>query len=262
MPEFNVNNFIIDRVRSVTQVNLETGTVDWYATSIEDPQIEFTGESTDKTDAQGVLLARFDSAKGVNFSGAASVISLPLMAAQLGTTTQVASSSSKLTGEDFVILNVGSDKKAVLPYTPTQAPTCVYTLSEDKNIDGTIDIGVGGENATISENEITMPDSFGGTQIGVLYQYEVESGVKISNGSENFASSAKYIVKILACDVCNQAVKRACTIVFPKAKIDNNFTIGLTTDGNHPFSFSALKDYCSDEAELCYVLFHENSAGA
>ena len=26
-------------------------------------------------------------------------------------------------------------------------------------------------------------------------------------------------------------------------------------EGNHPFSFSALKDYCSEDEQLCYILY-------
>lgn len=57
---FNATQFVIDKVRRITQINLETGLVDFTGISVENPQIEFTGESTDKTDAQGILLARFD----------------------------------------------------------------------------------------------------------------------------------------------------------------------------------------------------------
>lgn len=73
---FNATQFVIDKVRRITQINLATGLVDFTGTSVESPQIEFTGESTDKTDAQGVLLARFDTAKGVNFSGRAVSVEL------------------------------------------------------------------------------------------------------------------------------------------------------------------------------------------
>ena len=253
---FNANNFILDKVRRVTQVNLETGLVDWTMTSIESPQVEFTGESTEKTDANGVLLAKFDTAKGVNFTGEGSMLSMPLMAAQLGTEVQVASSATKLKGKTFEVLKV-VDKKANLTYTPSVAPTCVYTLSADKNIDSKIEIGAENEQAKIAAKEITMPDSFTGTQIGVLYEYETESAIKVVDGSENYAEAAEYIVDILAADVCNPATKRAGSLVFPKAKIDNNFSVDLTTEGTHPFSFSALKDYCSDEAELCYIIFNE-----
>ena len=58
---FNATQYIIDKVRRITQINLATGLVDFTGTSVASPQIEFTGESTDKTDAQGILLARFDT---------------------------------------------------------------------------------------------------------------------------------------------------------------------------------------------------------
>lgn len=253
---FNAKNFIIDKIRRVTQVNLQSGLVDWTATSIESPQIEFTGESTDKTDAQGVLLARFDTAKGVNFSGESSMIVFPMMAAQLGTKVDVASDTVKLTGKTFEVLKV-SNKTATLSQTPKTAPAVVYTLSEDKNIDSTIAVGTETNNASISGKTITLPDSFTGTQIAVLYEYETASAVKIVDGSENYAEAAEYIVDVLAADICNPSVKRAGSIVFSKAKIDNNFSIDMTTEGTHPFSFSALKDYCSDDAQLCYFIFNE-----
>lgn len=255
---FNANNYVIDKVRRVTQVNLESSLVDWTGTSVESPQVEFTGESTDKTDAQGVLLARFDTAKGVNFSGELSVLSMPLMAAQLGTEVQVASEENKISGEDFEILKV-TDGKATLSYTPSVVPAYVYPITQDKNIDNANIIEVGTEEgqAKIVGKEITLPTTFAGTMVGVYYQYETTTAVKVSDGSDNHAEAAKYIVDVLAADVCNPSIKRAGKLVFPKAKIDNNFTLNLTTEGTHPFSFSALKDYCADDEELCYLLFHE-----
>lgn len=257
---FNATQFVIDKVRRITQINLATGLVDFTGTSVESPQIEFTGESTDKTDAQGVLLARFDTAKGVNFSGELSLLNLNLMGAQLGSEVQVADSSKKVKGADFVILTVTDDKgtkTATLKHVPTSAPAAVYTMSEDKNISGMIEVGVDEGNAKIEGKVITLPASFVGTTVGVFYEYETDSAVKLVDSAESFAEAAMYVVDILAADVCNPSVKRAGKIVFPKAKIDNNFTVNLTTEGTHPFSFTALKDYCADDAELCYILFEE-----
>lgn len=257
---FNATQFVIDKVRRVTQVNLATGLVDFTGTSVESPQIEFTGESTDKTDAQGVLLARFDTAKGVKFSGELSLLNLNLMASQLGSEVQVADSTKKVKGADFTILTVVNNegtKTATLKHLPLTAPAAVYTMSEDKNISGVIEIGVEEDNAKIEGKVITLPGSFVGTTVGVYYEYETDSAVKVVDGAESFAEAAKYIVDILAADVCNPSVKRAARLVFPKAKIDNNFTVNLTTEGTHPFSFTALKEYCADDAELCYILFEE-----
>ena len=139
------------------------------------------------------------------------------------------------------------------------APAVVYPITNDKNIDNTniIEVGTEATQAQIAGKEITLPADFTGSMIGVYYQYETASAVKVSDGSENHAEAAKYIVDVLAADVCNPSIKRAGKLVFPKAKIDNNFTLNLTTEGTHPFSFSALKDYCADDEELCYLLFHE-----
>lgn len=258
---FNATQFVIDKVRRITQINLESGLVDFTGISVESPQIEFTGESTDKTDAQGILLARFDTAKGVNFTGELSLLNLNLMGAQLGAEVKVATEEKKVTGADFAILTVtkGADNKktATLKHTPSTAPAVVYTLSEDKNISGTIDIGTDTTQAQISGKVITLPDDYAGTTVGVFYEYETDSAVKLVDSAESFADAAMYIVDILAADVCNPASKRAGKIVFPKAKIDNNFTVNLTTEGTHPFSFTALKDYCADDADLCYILFEE-----
>ena len=257
---FNATQFVIDKVRRITQINLATGLVDFTGTSVESPQIEFTGESTDKTDAQGVLLARFDTAKGVNFSGELSLLNLNLMGSQLGSEVQVAGENAKVKGADFTSLPVtdaDGTKTATLKHTPLETPAAVYTMSEDKNISGVIEVGTNEENAKISGTTITLPATFEGTTVGVYYEYETESAVKLVDSAESFAEAAMYIVDILAADVCNPSVKRAGKIVFPKAKIDNNFTVNLTTEGTHPFSFTALKDYCADDAELCYILFEE-----
>lgn len=253
---FNANNFIIDRVRRVTEFDLETGMVNWTITSIENPTVEFTGETTDKNDAYGVLLARFDSSKGVTFSGEGSLLSAPMLASQLGTDVQVASEGTKVTGKTFEILTV-TDGTATMTHEPSTPPAYVYTISQDKNIDSYIEVGAEPENASVSGATITLPESFEGTQVGVMYDFETDSAIKVVDGSENYADAAGYIVDILAADVCNSATKRAGSLVFPKARIDNNVSITLTTEGTHPFSFSALKDYCSDEAELCYLLFTE-----
>ncbi len=263
---FNAKDFMIDRVRRVTEVNLNTGLVNWTATSIENPQVEFTGESTDKTDAMGVLIARFDTSKGVTFSGEASTISMPMMASQLGTTMQIADTGKKLRGKIFEVLKTeGEDggRTATTTYTPDEnkLPKEIYTLSADKNIDKTIAVGETAESeASISGNTVTLPTGEAGngvTMIGILYEYETENAVMVSDSSEEFAEAAEYLVDVLAADICNPAAKRAGTLVFPKAKIDNNFTINLTAEGTHPFSFSALKDYCADEAQLCYWIWNE-----
>lgn len=264
---FDAQNFVIDKVRRVTRVNLTSGDVDFTLTNIQSPQVEFTGESTDKTDAQGVLIARFDTAKGVSFSGEASLLSMPLMAAQLGTDVEIATSGSKLTAKIFEVVKVVTTTDsstppvttitATLAHTPKTAPAKVYILGSDKSIAGTIAIGSTASDASISGKVITFPSSFEATQVGVLYEYETAEAVMVVDSADAYDVAAQYLVDILAADVCNPSQKRAGTLVFPKAKMDNNFSLDLTTEGTHPFGFTALADYCEEDVQLCYIIFNK-----
>lgn len=270
MATFDMNSAIINRFLRLTEVDLETNQVNWLLRNVANPSAEFTGESVDKTDERGILISRFDTAKGFVLSGESSKLELGLMASQLGTKVEVADTTHKIKGEDFEIIKVAvedtspSEKYTVTPaYKPLTAPDYVYILNKGKSLSSQkIEIDTSdAEGKAVYDattGKITLPDSFDKTvaYVGVLYEYETEDAVRVSDSSENFNKNAKYIAKLLVEDVCG--ISCACTIVIPKGKIDNNFTINLTTEGNHPFSITAMKDYCSEEEQLCYVLFGKN----
>lgn len=253
----NQVDFLIDRVLSLTRIEIEDGSLSWVAKSIENPSLEFTGEVSEKRDAQGTLIAQFDTAKGATLSGELSLLSMALMASQLGTEVQFGSAAKKLLVDYVDEVAIGADKKGALKYTPKTAPTAVYAMNADGSLGDKFEVGAEEGNAAISEKEVTMPATFEGTKVVCAYQYESETGVMVTDGAEDYTTAAKYVMKILAADVCNPARKRSGAIVFPKAKLDNNFSVNLTTDGTHPFSLTALKDYCDDDAKLCYVVWDE-----
>ncbi len=256
MSKFDIKSAVINRFLRLTEVDLESGMVNWVLRNIENPQTEFTGESVDKTDERGILISRFDTAKGFTLSGESSKLELGLMASQLGTEVQVATTDKKIKGEDFEVISIVEDasgaKKATMAYTPLTTPSVVYAINKDKSLGDPIEVGTEDTNAKIAGNVITLPASYEGTRVGVLYQYETDEAVRVTDSSETFNKNAKYIAKILAEDVCG--VTAAITIVVSKGKLDNNFSLNLTTEGNHPFKISAMKDYCSEEEELCYIL--------
>lgn len=252
MAEFDMTSAVINRILRLTEVDLESNAVNWVLRNIENPSAEFTGESTDKTDERGILIARFDTAKGFTLSGESSKLELPLMASQLGTSIEVASETNKIKGEDFELVKV-ENGTATLAYTPLTTPSEIYAINKDKSLGEAIAVGTEEGNASITDNVVTLPESYTGSYIGVLYEYETDAAVRVTDSSESYNKNAKYIAKILAEDICGTTC--ACTIVVPKGKLDNNFTINLTTEGTHPFSITAMKDYCSDDEELCYVIF-------
>ena len=256
----NQVDYLIDRALSLSRIDLETGDLEWVAKSIEDPQLEFTGETTEKRDAQGTLIAQFDTAKGATLSGSLSLLSMVLMASQLGTEVQFGSNDAKILVDyvdEMAVASANDAKTCELKYTPKTAPTAVYAMNADGSRGEKYEIGTGEGKATISGKVITLPEGFEGTKAVAAYEYESATAVMVEDGSENYTTPAKYILKILGADVCNPARKRSGAIVFPKAKLDNNFSLNLTTDGAHPFSLTALKDYCDEAARLCYVVWDE-----
>ena len=125
------------------------------------------------------------------------------MGAQLGSEVQVADSSKKVKGADFAILTVTDDKgtkTATLKHAPTSAPAAVYTMSEDKNISGMIEVGVDEGNAKIEGKVITLPASFVGTTVGVFYEYETDSAVKLVDSAER--AKTEWDVAVLRRELC------------------------------------------------------------
>lgn len=251
----NLNNFITDEVRRVTEVNLTTGAVNWTARKIENPSWEFTGETVEKTDNKGAKLAIFDTAKGVTFGGELSMVTIPVLASQRAAEVEYATEETKIPGETFEVLTV-KEGKATMTFTPTVAPKYVYAITADKNAGERFEVGAGENQASVSGKEITVPTDYEGAYIGVYYKFESTSATRVVDKADEYSDAAKYIVELYVKDLCTEQ-RRLGHIVFPKAKISNNVSINLTTEGTHPFSIEAIQDYCADENVLCYLLFAE-----
>ncbi len=245
-----MNSFIMDRVRRVTELNLETGKVNWSAVGIGDPSLELNGETIDKQDAYGAMIAQIDTAKGAVFTANIDTPNLNVLASQRGAEIQVGTEEVKVQGEDFEVVKV-VDGKATLTYTPIEAPAYVYPINSDQTQGVEIEVGLEDANAKIEGNVVTLPEGFTATQVGVYYKYETVDAVKLTDNSETFGTAAKYIIQMYFRDICTDA-KRLGVLVFPKAKLDNNVTIDLTTEGSHPISLTAQKEYCAEESKLYY----------
>lgn len=246
----NMNNFITDEVRRITEVDLTTNLVNWTARKIESPTWEFTGETVEKNDNKGAKLAIFDTAKGVTFSGELSMVTIPALASQRGAVVEYGTEELPVAGELFEILKV-KDGKATMTHTPTTAPTHIYEITADKNTGEAFEVGT---EWAVSGRDVTVPESYTSTYVGVYYKFTAKSGTLVKDMADEYSDAAKYIIEIYAKEICSER-RRLGYIVFPKAKMSNNFSINLTTEGTHPFSLEAIQDYCADENLLCYLLF-------
>ena len=88
----SLETFVMDKVRTVTEVNLTTGKPNWVARGVGSPSLELTGDFVEKTDNLGVLMARLPTATGAQFSCEFDTIQMKVLASQRGgslTTTNI-----------------------------------------------------------------------------------------------------------------------------------------------------------------------------
>lgn len=262
---FNKDDLIINMVLSGTMFDKKTRDVLFSLSMIEDPSLEIGGEKVYATDNYGMNIAAFNRAKTAKFSGSNSLFSLGLMANQLGTNKEIADSEHKLTVPKREIIQVGfksggtANTTVSLAYAPVAGSITIERLDDGKSLVGTtipVEVSASSTAASVSDKVITLPTGMlaGTDWIGVYYEYETDSALKISNKSDAFTTAGEFHLEVLFAEKCNQAVQYYGYIVFPSAVLDNNATINLTTDGKHAFSIEAMTDYCSADKELFYIV--------
>ena len=261
---FNKNELIIDRVRSVTVNELDTGKLIYRLTQIEEPSLNTTAEGEEVTDAVGALITTLYRSKKATFSASNSLISLDLAAAQYGTKKQIGSADEKITAINYQIVKVAEGVTEVtLDKTPSNYENIKWIYSiENGEIGETF---TAAESASATEfvidktGKITVPTGFKG-EFFVEYEYETENAVYIRNDASKFPEACTVVIYVIFRDKCNENIKYSGRIVCPKAKLNpESIELALTSEGKHAFEFTMLKDYCAseDEDELFHVVVSE-----
>lgn len=250
----NVNELILDKVRSLIFTDLEDGSVVGRLTKLEDPSLQTASEAEEVTDAQGALITKLFRAKTGRFEATNSLFSMDLLAQQYGADKIVADETNKIIQSCEETLEV-ADGKVTLTHTPSNEIKYIYKLESNalakKYIVGTT--------ATASEfavngTEITVPTDVTG-KIYVEYEYESTDAVKVVNNTENFPEAVGVKIFAIFKDVCNENKKYAGTIIAKKGKIDpTSIDTALTATGKHSFAVDFMKDYCDDDADLFSVI--------
>lgn len=271
---FNVNEVIIDRVRSLTCHDLETKKMFMRLTSLEDPSLQTSAEGEEIVDAIGALITTLYRAKKATFSASNSLMSFDLAAAQYGAKKQVADSTNKVTDYAYEVLKVetettgeGESKVTVVkPIKLAHAPkkvmdaegnmvsTLKWIYAIENNEVGT-PYAVGGaaseDEAVVSDDGvITLPTSVKSGKIYVEYQYETENAVRVVNRASEFPEACSVVIYAYFRDVCNENKIYSGKIICPKAKLNpESVELALTSTGKHPFEFVVNRDYCAEEGD-------------
>ena len=189
---------------------------------------------------------------------------MALMATQSGTVKKVASRTEKVTSPAFETITIDGSATYDLAHVPTEDVSRIYLLNGDSTI-GTIYTANTAASATQfifakTEGKATITPPTGlvnGDQLFVIYEYEAESAVEVTNAANKFPVGCKFILEVLGCDVCDQTNLIYAYIIFPNAKLSPDFDWSIATDSTHPFSLTAMQDYCSREKVLFKVVIPE-----
>ena len=253
----NVNELILDRVRSLIFTDLSDGSVLGRLTKLEDPSLQTAAEGEEVTDAQGSLISKIFRAKTGRFEATNSLFSADLLAQQYGTEKEVADEGNKIVAPCEEILEV-SEGKVTLSHTPSNTIKYIYLL-QSGNIAKKFSVGTVASETEFSINGavITVPTNVTG-KIYVEYEYESTSGIRIVNNTENFPKAVGVKIFAIFRDQCNENIKYAGAIVATKGKLDpSSIDIALTATGKHSFAIDFMKDYCDESADLFSVVISE-----
>lgn len=268
----NLNELLLDRVRSLTAHKLDTKELLFRLTSLEDPTLSCTAEGEEVTDAIGALITTLYRAKKATFSASNSLISLDLAAAQYGAKkevtglTEIDDNGTKLASVidyTYEILDV-VDGKVTLTNEPikvtvdgeeTSSVKYIYAV-ENGQTSTKYEAGaaVGATQFKISGKEIEVPTGVTG-KVYVEYQFENTNALRIVNKAASFPEACEVVIYAVFRDKCNENVKYAGKIICPRAKLNpEQVELALTSTGKHAFEFTMMKNYCDDDGDLFTII--------
>ena len=255
---FDINNFVIDRVVRGVALSQADDSVLFSINQMQNVSLNCASESTDAVDALGTPIATFYRAKSAEFSAENALFDMNLLATQLGTKKEVASSEKKIVVpamETFIV----DGAEYTLKHAPIAAPTEIYALNGDSTFGvkyaKTKETNPAANEFTITGSVITLPtDVKVGDEMFVMYEYETEEAVEVMNSAIDFPKGCKFVMEVLGCDVCDQTNLIYAYVVFPNFKLSPDFDWSVATDGTHPFSGKAQQDYCDREKKLFSII--------
>lgn len=254
--DFNKNEVILDRVRSLTCHDLDNHKMLLRLTSLEDPSLNTTAEGEEVTDAIGALITTLYRAKKATFSASNSLVSLDLAAAQYGSKKEAA----KI---DYAYeVKAVEGGKITLAHAPAEN-TLKWVYAIEKNevgaaypvaaVASATDAGLG-EGGVIDVSAIEDKDGnkvfADGKKVYVEYMYKAENAISVVNRASEFPEAVSVVIYAYFRDVCNENKIYSGKIICPKAKLNpESVELALTSTGKHPFEFVINRDYCAEEGE-------------
>ena len=284
MYNFDPNELIIEKVRSVEEFDPSTRLLKGRYTQIEDPAFKFTSETQAVNDAEGVEITKFYKSQKAQFSFSNSLFSLDLLTSQFGTkdgsdgrviATDAKpievpySETIKVTGVDSVPLTykpvgtTGAEVGWVYILDEEGSRTTIYKQGTTVSMSATSDGADGVFTLDVTNKKITLPAKVNGSvTVYVEYAFSSADAVFVAKTTGQTPAVRELHIPIRFHKICDPNVVYYGVLVAPRAQIDSSsIDISLKPDGKHAVTYDLQKEYCSDEG-LLVKLFVVGEAAA
>ncbi len=246
-----INNFLIDRVLSVTGMDKDDNIL-YRLVQPQNISLSTSSETADVVDNVGSVICTFDRSKSAELSGENAIFDLSLLAVQHGTEVVKEVEAAPC----FETIEVTADNKGTevtLKHTPVDDTMVkVYALNGDSSLADAI-------TTTVADGKFTIPSDTTAAQILVSYEYKPDSDKvsAVTVSSDKFATSHKVVVEVLGCDVCNKSELIYAYLIFPTGKMSSDTELTFGSDLVHSFTVTAQVDYCSIDKKLFMLIIPE-----
>lgn len=256
MATFNLNEVVFEKVKQASLYDLETKELMHRITSIEDPSLNTSAEKEEVTNAQGETITEIFKAKKATFSGSNSLFSLDLAGSQFGAKKEVASEDNKFINYTAETLTI-SNGQVKLSKTPVDGGIQYIHIVANGDIGESYAVGAAAtENEAVvaADGTITVPTSVTEGKVYVEYPYESAEAVRLVNRAGEYPTAGELRILALFRDKCTDKTILG-TIICPKAKLNpESVDLSLTPTGKHPFEYTMMKDFCSDDDKLFEIV--------
>lgn len=273
----DLSTFVPERAIYVVGENSD-GSLAFMTNQVADFQINVDAEEDTKTDAQGNTIFSISRAKSCDVSFSTPLLTLELVAAMNGSEVERGTNDDKIAVPKFETVKlVATSGKVTIDTTTTTISlaqvvrnsgtvgTPVYKVSAAfLTKDGSTRKKLEKGTTTPSSGEFVFTKGSGtadtitvlnadydeGSSILITYEYDTASAIQIVNSAEEFPVASVVKVLVRGYDVCDKTSPIYAYFIFPSAKFQTNYTLGMALDQSIDCNLTCSYDYCSENREL------------
>ena len=273
----DLSTFVPERAIYVVGENSD-GSLAFMTNQVADFQINVDAEEDVKTDAQGNTIFSISRAKSCDVSFSTPLLTLELVAAMNGSEVERGTNDDKIAVPKFETVKlVATAGKVTVDTTTTTialaqivrnsgtAGTPIYKVSAAfLTKDGSTRKKLEKGTTTPSSGEFVFTKGSGsadtitvlnadydeGSSILITYEYDTADAIQIVNSAEEFPVASVVKVLVRGYDVCDKTSPIYAYFIFPAAKFQTNYTLGMALDQNIDCNLTCSYDYCSEDREL------------